>query len=514
MTLRRLRIGISFIIFTLFLWLFLWGIESNAPNYSQILLGLQFVPALIKVLTFSFGFAFLGFLIIIITSFIFGRFYCAAVCPLGILQDIVIFFSHRLKLTRHHQYQRPFKVIRYTVLLLSVLITITGSITMVSLLDPYSIFGRIVTHLLKPILIGLNNLIVPILESFNVYAITYSSIHSLTIFTLSITLILFFLVVGLALFKGRQYCNTICPVGTVLGLLAKKSLFSIQIDQQQCNACGLCERACRAGCIDSRFKQVDHDRCVVCFDCLETCQKIHYVPKLKDTIDQKYSLSRRREFLKRTTLLSAAMLLPSANYGQSPEKEGEKHPLPIIPPGAKSIENYIKLCTACHLCVSACPSKVLTPLVAAFGRKGIMQPGFDLDQGYCQYSCNTCSRICPTGAISPITLEEKQLIQVGKVKLFIDTCVVEKERQDCGACAEVCPTHAVYIEKKNNLYYPKIDEKPCIGCGACQHVCPTFPKSIIVERNTTHATAEKPFYNQPTPKKEPEPAETEQEFPF
>jgi len=472
------------------------------------------MPALIQVLSLAFGFAFMGFLILIIISIILGRFYCAAICPLGILQDIFIFISRKLKFNSAHHYQRPLRGIRYPVLLLTILIPITGSLTIVSLLDPYSIFGRIITHLVKPVLIGLKNLIVPILEYFQIYAISYQAMHSLAPLTLIITLLLLLLVGGMAFLNGRKYCNTICPVGTALGLIAKKSLFKIQIDQQLCNSCGLCAKVCRANCINSHFKTVDNDRCVVCFDCLETCRRIHYSLSRKAISEPEKPQFKRRDFLKQTTLLSTGMIIPAALSGQEQVTQNKRPTKPIIPPGAKSVDSYISLCTACHLCVSVCPGQVLAPLGAAFGHKGIMQPGFDLDRGYCQYSCNACGQVCPTGAISPVALAEKKLIQIGKVKLFLDTCVVDKDRQDCGACAEVCPTHAVYTEKKNNLYYPKIDEHPCIGCGACQHVCPTYPKSIVVMANTTHATAEKPFYNQLTPEEKPEPPTEEQDFPF
>ncbi|MCK4465534.1 MAG: 4Fe-4S dicluster domain-containing protein, partial [Bacteroidales bacterium] len=175
------------------------------------------------------------------------------------------------------------------------------------------------------------------------------------------------------------------------------------------------------------------------------------------------------------------------------------------------IENFTDNCTACTLCISACPTDVLQPSFLQYGITGIMQPHMDYHSGFCNYDCVICSQICPTGAILPVTLENKQLIQLGKSIFVKDNCIVHTDKTDCGACSEVCPTKAVYMVpyEEGDLFIPEVNNDICVGCGACEYACPTKPyKAIYVNGNFLHETAEEP--------KEEEIAkpDDEEEFPF
>jgi formate hydrogenlyase subunit 6/NADH:ubiquinone oxidoreductase subunit I len=100
--------------------------------------------------------------------------------------------------------------------------------------------------------------------------------------------------------------------------------------------------------------------------------------------------------------------------------------------------------------------------------------------------------VCPTGAIKPISVEEKKLTQLGKTDLNKNECIVYKFNRDCGACAEHCPTKAVYMVPYKNIYGPVTNTDVCIGCGSCQNVCPVSPeKAIIVKPNLVHIKIDK-----------------------
>jgi len=116
---------------------------------------------------------------------------------------------------------------------------------------------------------------------------------------------------------------------------------------------------------------------------------------------------------------------------------------PVSPPGSRSIEHFTSTCTACHLCVSACPSRVLVPAFLEFGFLGMMQPRLNFHAGHCNYDCTICLDICPSGAILPLTVEKKKLTQLGVAKFIKENCVVYTDNTDCGACSEHCPTKAV-----------------------------------------------------------------------
>lgn len=146
-----------------------------------------------------------------------------------------------------------------------------------------------------------------------------------------------------------------------------------------------------------------------------------------------------------------------------------------------------------------------------YGIRGLLQPKMNYPNGFCEYECNLCGKICPTGAILPLTPEEKKITQIGMVDLLKDKCVVYVKNENCGACVEVCPTHTITFIDKGNILYPEVDNRYCIGCGACSHACPTAPKSIIVRSNPVHKKAEK--YVAPKPSA-PQEKTTRDEFPF
>ncbi len=184
----------------------------------------------------------------------------------------------------------------------------------------------------------------------------------------------------------------------------------------------------------------------------------------------------------------------------------------VSPPGSISIENFTDNCTACHLCVSSCPTQVLQPSFLEYGILGIMQPRMDYIAGYCNYDCTICTEVCPSGAIQNRSSESKKLIQLGKAKFIKENCVVYTQKTDCGACAEHCPTKAVRMELdiEVNKKAPHIDEEICVGCGACEYACPTKPyKAIYVEGNPVHQIAKKP-----KEEKLEEVIDLKEEFPF
>jgi len=164
---------------------------------------------------------------------------------------------------------------------------------------------------------------------------------------------------------------------------------------------------------------------------------------------------------------------------------------PITPPGAVSLAHFTKSCSACHLCVSACPTRVITPSFSDYGVGGLLQPKMNYPHSICDYECNICGRLCPTGAILPLSLEEKKITQIGEVDLLKDKCLVYVKNENCGACMEVCPTKTISFIDKVNILYPEVDNRYCIGCGACSKACPTTPKSIIVRTNSVHKKAVK-----------------------
>jgi ferredoxin len=321
--------------------------------------------------------------------------------------------------------------------------------------------------------------------------------------------------------KGRLYCNTVCPVGTLLGYLSRFSLFQIIIKKEECLSCGVCARDCKAGCIDSKEKTIDMSRCVVCFDCLTSCPtdgllydfKYRKPKTVTASIDQN-----KRNFFNTTALYLLSFSTLSAQVVRNiiitkPSTRRIFRKSAISPPGSISVDRFNSKCTACHLCVSSCPTQVLQPSFLEYGFLGMLQPRMDNIASYCNFDCKICSEVCPTGAISPIALEKKKLTQIGKAQFLKDNCVVNTQKTDCGACSEHCPTKAVHmIPFEKNLFIPEVREDYCVGCGACEYACPVKPyKAIYIEGNRIHQTSKK---NVEEKKQKEQKINYKEEFPF
>jgi ferredoxin len=246
----------------------------------------------------------------------------------------------------------------------------------VSLVEPYSIFGRVMHEGLRPLVQGANNFLAAFFgDSFGREVISVSWLSAV------VALVTIGIIGLLAWIGGRRYCNSFCPIGTLLGEVSRASLFKIQIDTSKCIDCGLCGRKCKGECIDTANHRVDATRCVVCFDCIDACSQgaISFTMRSK-TSKEKPADNSRREFL---ATVAAVAAIPVAEAQQRHKRmeqamqgEGGKHrgPRPVAPPGAQSIEHLQAKCTACHLCISKCPSHVLQPAVMEYGLQGIMQP--------------------------------------------------------------------------------------------------------------------------------------------
>ncbi|MBK7710457.1 MAG: 4Fe-4S dicluster domain-containing protein [Bacteroidales bacterium] len=390
---------------------------------------------------------------------------------------------------------------RYALLIITLIVTMTLGIYAITLLDPYSIFGRFMTFFVKPLVILINNLLAGILGKFDLYTISYIPVTGYTLAAYSVPAAFFIFVGILSLTKGRLYCNMICPVGTLLGLLSKISLYRIKFKESSCTRCGRCAVGCKSSCIDFLSYDVDITRCVDCFNRINICQD--------NALTYSSVISGRKEAStdesKRNMIVASLLLLfglPERGSAQEkpapkPKKEStvkENRTFPVAPPGSVSIEDLNTWCTACSLCINACPNNVLHPAVSQYGLSGMMQPVMNYHKSFCTYNCTVCTEICPTFALKPLMLDAKKLTQLGKAIFIKDNCIVKTEKTACGACSESCPTKAVYmIPYEGNLVIPEVNSDICIGCGHCEFACPTTPyKAIFVDGNEVHKAAKKP----------------------
>ena len=499
--LKTIRVILAVLVFVIITLSFIDFRQIIPDRWFSFILYLQFVPSVLDFTNLP-ALASAGFIFVLALTLVSGRTYCSILCPLGIYQDIVSRVGGRIRRKyRKYRYEKEYLILRYAILVITLVVTLAGSMLLLSLTDPYSIFGRSATYLLQPVVIFLNNIVAAVSSFFDNYFIFKVDFIKIPFIVYIIPVLLLALVTWLSFKKGRLYCNTVCPVGTLLGLISKVSVFRIRIDESKCTHCGLCSLNCKASCIDFRNEHVDLGRCISCFNCISACpdDAVSYGPAGKNSLGTGDEPDTgKRGFI--GGMIALLAFIPEYLKGQDapvPTKEStvpEDRTSPVCPPGGISIEHFNSYCTACSLCVSACPNKVIVPSLREYGLAGILQPRMDYHKGFCNFECTRCAEVCPSGALMPLTLEAKKLTQIGKVTFIKENCIVETEKTDCGACSEHCPTKAVQmVPYIGNLVIPEVNNEICVGCGACEYACPTKPfKAIFVDGNPVHQDAKKP----------------------
>ena len=404
-----IRLSIALIIFILAI------IAMAGLFYPVHIFDIQLTPVLQRVICDFSIIALVLFISVAVITLLFGRIYCSLICPMGIFQEIICLIKNKNNNETGKSY--PFK---YFIAALTMGLLIGGSALFIRYIDPYTLFGSAAT--------------------------------------LSLTGIIAIIIIGvLAVFKNRLFCTDICPVGCILGMLAKVSLFKIYIEKDKCMSCSLCERSCPAGCIDSKEQTVRNETCIKCFKCLGKCYKNAIKYGIKPKEETKFNIKRRELIISASALIvfAGAIKYGLAEAGKAVKKFKDI----ILPPGAFNPQRMFNKCLNCNLCIEACPNKILTKANDNFGAVHI---NYEQGEKYCKYDCNECSKVCPSGAIKRIPLEEKQHTRIAMAVINQDKCT------GCGICNIECPAKAIYRDENGKSI---INASKCIGCGACKKSC-------------------------------------------
>ncbi len=503
--LKMTRVMVSLAFFTAMTLLFV-TLESNLATTLGWIARIQIFPLALAGATTAIA-VWLGI------TLLFGRIYCSSVCPMGVLQDIFIRaarLTRRSRLRRRFRFAPPRNKTRYTMFVLVAGSAVMGLTLFPSIFDPYSAFGRIGSEIFMPA----------------TRWITGNPIFMASVLALAIALITLLTVGVIAARHGRLICNTVCPVGAALGIFSRWSLFHFDIDTDLCVNCRKCEHACKAKCINTEDHVIDGSRCVNCFNCVDACDSnalryttrrkrlsIPMMQPVKNTaapsavvkpdepatkvsdsgIQGQHTLHEapavridRRKFLATGLIVASTPALTAIANGakriQALDRGGK--PLTpsryVAPPGRHSMSAFLEKCTGCGLCVARCPAKVLRPSSNEFGWLHPLHPVMDFDTSYCRYNCTRCTEVCPTGALQPLTIEEKHIFIIGHAQVEPANCI------GCGLCASRCPRKAITLRPRDNRsagqsrLVATVDNSACIGCGACEYICPATPMKAIV----------------------------------
>ena len=409
-----LRIGIASIVAVL-------SILAFGGIFYQIkVFDIQLVALLQRVLIDFSLFAFIFLLGLFLLTFLFGRFYCSTLCPLGILQEFLMFVFRRKNSLKKNL---PYK---YFIAALVLGFLIGGTAFLVRLIDPYTLFGSAMSGALYG-------------------------------------LVVLFLIAVLVWFKGRWFCSNLCPVGTLLGLISKFAVNKIYIDADKCVSCGVCASKCPTGSIDYKQKTVDNETCVKCLNCLGKCPKSAISFGMHKNKNVPFSQSRRKFIIGGAAV--GVLLLAAKGSVLLAKSAVEKFKKVIIPAGAKNLDDFANRCLNCNLCVQNCPMKIIKK---ADGDYPVVHIYYTY--GFCDYDCHRCSEVCPSGAIERISLAEKRKTQIGVALVDESKCI------KCGLCVMKCPRQII---KREDGGYSQISADECIGCGACQNACPVDAIAVV-----------------------------------
>jgi polyferredoxin len=270
--LSNIRRGIALLVIV-FGTLYLLDLPFLKSNFFSFFTSIQLVPALLS------G-ALLVLLVLFILTALLGRIYCSVICPLGIFQDIIIYFKRRRvqknkelrKKRRRYQYEAPKNKLRYGILLLVVISLLLGSTALLTFIDPYSIYTRFSSTILHPTGMAINNTLAHLFNAFDNYFFSSEENLMPELIAFLVTLISIATIVILTIKKDRFWCNAICPVGTLLGLMSRFSIFRVKIDRQKCVSCNKCAQECKSHAINIEDYSIDYSRCIACYNCIDECQ--------------------------------------------------------------------------------------------------------------------------------------------------------------------------------------------------------------------------------------------------
>jgi MauM/NapG family ferredoxin protein len=430
----------------------------------------------------------IGFLALAV---IMGRVFCSHVCPMGVLLDVSDRFMGKQQRAKGNRldYKRARKV-KFVFLLVILGASVVG-FNLLGFGDPIVLFTRFAATLFYPFIMILQDVGLMVVRPIGAAAgwvdIAYLELIMPAFEGALITLGLLILILVLARLQPRFWCRHLCPLGALLGWAGKWAPYRRRVNEN-CNACNKCVRSCPTGAIHEKGEATDRTECIVCLQCVRVCpeEAVSFGFVQKDPEKDKVGTQLgRRAFLGGAVGGIAAgvgfradSLHPSESFLPLPERHGRL----IRPPGALPEPEFLSRCIRCGECMRACLTNTLQPDWHRAGLEGLWAPHMGLRHAACEQTCNVCGHVCPTEAIRPLSLVEKQHAKVGTAVILRDRCLPWSQDRRCLICDEQCPYNAIVFhhDADHHVGLPVVNADKCNGCGQCEDKCPILGQAAII----------------------------------
>ncbi len=479
MNLRRFLQGL----FLVFFFVLFFSASSSLSKFVPPDLFLRADPlaaAVVLLMAGSAGAVFLPALVLVISALLMGRAFCGYACPLGTLLDL------GARLARSPRSEPLWLKARQGLplwLLSFVLLCALLGFSLLAWLDPLVLLSRTTALLLQPWLLegahSLLELIRPVASRNEWFWLSDMELQPPRFWLSALSSLWIGGIVVLSLWRSRLWCRALCPLGSLLGLLGGRPLLARSVGDS-CLDCGACQEVCPMGAIAQDPRQTSRARCLVCARCQEVCpvKAVGFLPGKKPLAA---SGARGSPALSRRSLMAAgaAGLIAGLTVKVDAGRASPRDRL-IRPPGALPESLFLEKCLRCGLCMSVCMSHTIQPSLWEAGLDGIWSPRLDLRLAPCEKHCNRCGLVCPTGAIRPLSLEERTHAKIGTAILLRERCLVWEQDKTCLVCDEICPYDAIEFKEVEGKRRPFVTESRCNGCGYCEHKCPVQGESAIV----------------------------------
>ena len=435
---------------------------------------------------------------ILLPTLLLGRWFCGWMCPYGTIHQLTgwLFSALRGKQQVDANRYLPLFRTKYVLLAFWLGLALMGSLQ-VGLLDPICLMYRSATTAFAPALDALAAWLRHRLPWFPDTLAASPGVAHPRLFGGSHVLGWVLLALVLAnLVIPRFFCRTLCPLGALLGTLARFAPFRIDRDPHKCTNCDACLLHCE-GAADPH-QLLRQAECYACMNCLEDCPEdalaFRFNPPLASAVRNPDPSRRHLVVATVGAVFTVPMLRAS---GESDDRTFS--PKVIRPPGSPPEREFLERCIKCDQCMRVCPTNVLQPAALQAGLEALWTPVMNMRSGWCELNCTLCGQVCPTGAILPITLEKKLGLgpHGGEGPVKVGTAFVNKSRclpwameTPCVVCEEVCPTSPKAIGSYDEditrwdgravlLKKPYVRPELCIGCGICEHECPVMDERAI-----------------------------------